>query len=230
MGRLRRLGLIVSVTGAVASTLHPASASTQAVPGSLVPRVERGEVVRVLDRDSRQIDGRVLDLSDATIVLERSGMRIEILHADVARLERDDPVWNGVANGLFAGALASAEASALSACVVGWHCTIGLLSAYAGLGALIDRGHRETVVGPERDSPWDGGLKGLAIGLPVGMFNNNCDRARAWVCVGQVAAAYAAVGLILDVAHAPRPSSATSSVVPLVSSGAIGVTLIARWR
>ena len=228
MGRLRRLGLIV-VVGAVASTLHPAPAGAQAVPADQAPRIERGEAVHVLDRAGRPIEGRVLDVSDAALVVAWRGTRVEILYADVARLERDDSLWDGVANGLLAGAFVSWEASAVTSCVVGWHCTVGLTSAYAGLGALLDRNRRETVIGSKRDPPWDGGLKGLAIGLPVGMFNNQCDRVRTWVCVGQVAAVFAGVGLFLDYAYKPDSTTARMRVAPLLSRRAVGLTLRARW-
>jgi len=229
VGRSFRWGLKALITGVLAAAFHQAAAQAQAVSDDSTPRVARGDVIRVLDRDGRRIDGRLLDLSDEAFVVEQRGERVEVSRATVSRLERDDSLWDGVANGLLAGAFVSWEASAVTSCVVGWHCTVGLTSAYAGLGALLDRNRRETVIGSKRDPPWDGGLKGLAIGLPVGMFNNQCDRARTWVCVGQVAALYAGIGLFLDYAYKPDSTTARMRVAPLLSRRAVGLTLRARW-
>lgn len=230
MGRRGRLGRVL-LGCALVGGFRPTDVRAQATaPGQARP-IAVGDEVSVLARDGRPIGGRVLDVSDTSLILEQHGARLEVPYVDVVRAERDDPLWDGVANGLMAGAFFSWEASAVTACVEGWHCTVGLMSTYAGIGALIDHERRETLIGSKRDSPWDGGLKGLAIGLPVGMFNNQCNRARAWVCVGQVAAFYAGIGLILDYAHTPAGSSAAAAtVVPIVSREAVGVSVLARWR
>lgn len=68
--------------------------------------VEPGDTVRVVQADSTEVAGEILDLSSSSLALQVKGARVEVLERKVRtiRQRRGDPLRNGAWWGFGAGA------------------------------------------------------------------------------------------------------------------------------
>jgi hypothetical protein len=162
------VGVVTLLTGSVA-------AQTQSLSG----KVQVGDTIFLTDRTGVQTGGRLLRLSSDQLTLLVDNRERVLPVGDIGRVEKRDPLWNGMLIGAVPGALigmASAGTSCSPRC--GRDIPLATLvtgAIGAGIGAVIDRGiHGYSIV----DGPSLGPPNARRAAAPVASLDELWQRVR----------------------------------------------------
>ena len=154
---LTRIGLgavlaMVSAAGAGAQDAAPEGTGQTAGWES----VRTGDPVYVTDSRSQRRKGNIETVSDQDLTLKAGNRSWTVARADVQRIERQDPLWNGMGYGIAAAAaplavacLATGGNAGECAYVLGY--AAPLIAVGAGAGALVDALRHKTVYWQDHD-------------------------------------------------------------------------------
>jgi hypothetical protein len=160
---------------ALSQTQPPAAAQTVELGATIRP----GDKIFVTDRNGTQVGGRFLRYSPHELALLVDGRNRVIPSDGIGRIEKRDPLWNGMLIGAVPAALvgmAAAGASCSPDC--GRDVTLGMLAfgaIGAGVGALIDFGiHGYSIIDGEPLASSDA----LRVPTPVASLDELWRRVR----------------------------------------------------
>lgn len=246
---------IAFVLVAATTTASLAEAQTVESFDRLALLVNLGDRIAVTDHAGQELQGRLVDLSPATLSLKIDGVRHNLDAAEISaiRWHQRDSLKNGALLGFMSGA---AVATSLIAGNCGWGCdpttTALWTSLFGAAGAAIGTGvdalklNSQIVFGSRRDaqqrhrdSITNGAALGFALGASFGgiavvnwhqPYNSNHGMGMAFLYGASGAGIGAAVDLLVKRAdsraiHESSRSSRRIAVSPLLSRDRRGVAL-----
>ncbi len=121
----------------------------------------------------RRIRGRIGDVTSAALTLRDGEARQEYHEAEIARIERRDPIGSGVVLGLLVAMLTNSAIGGAGAIEVVYHIFLPSLAAGATIGGFVDSRHNEilyesTGAGVSVAPTVDIGNRGAGVRMSVG--------------------------------------------------------------
>lgn len=246
---------IAFVLVALTTTPSLAEAQTASSFDQLGLLVNQGDRIAVTDRAGQELQGRLVDLSPATLSLLVDNLRHDLQEAEISvvRRRQRDSLKNGALLGFMSGAVV---ATSLMAGDCAWSCYPVAAALYtslfgaagAGIGAGLDalKVNSQIVFGSRRpaqrlhpDSVTNGAALGFASGVSFGgiavlnwhqPYNSNIGMGMAFLYGAIGAGIGAGVDLLIQRAdsraiHESSRSSRRIAVSPLLSRSRRGVAL-----